>query len=147
MDMRGVCGRRRLIATIGAVGLTGCVGGADEEREADRPDPDVLVRITDEYTFDPDVVEVDVGETVTWRNTWSRIQTVTAYEDEIPTQTEYFASGGSGREVTARILYPLVGGLSQGEKYSNTFEVPGTYRYFSIPSEGRGMSGTVIVTE
>lgn len=152
--MGAVSSRREVLVAVGAAsvsGLSGCTagGGGGEEREGrdERASDETTVRMTADHTFAPERVEIDVGETVVWENDAPPRQSVTAYEEEIPELSEYFASGGSGREVIARILYPYVGGLNRGDRYRNTFEVAGTYRYFSIPSEGRGMKGTVVVTE
>lgn len=148
--MTPVSSRRRVLGTVGAavtVGLAGCTGGGTDDDDPDRPDPAVTVRMTEEFKFDPETVEIEVGDTVEWKNDAAPRQSVTAYEDEIPAQTEYFASSGSGREIVARVLYPFVGGLNQNDRYYNTFEMAGTYRYFSIPSEGDSMTGTVVVSE
>jgi len=37
------------------------------------------------------------------------------------------------------------GDISAGEVYSQTFTVPGTYKYFCVHHEDHGMLGTVIV--
>lgn len=39
------------------------------------------------------------------------------------------------------------GELTGGQTWSRTFDVPGTYRYFCGPHEGRGMIGTITVTD
>ena len=150
--MRPVSSRRRFLGAIGAVGVAWLAGCTSEENngggsEPERPPPDAKVRITGGVAFEPDVVEIEVGDTVEWENTASPRQSVTAYEDRIPAHTEYFASGGAGREIVARVLYPFSGGLNHGDRYRNAFTMAGTYEYFSIPSENDGMTGTVIVSE
>lgn len=80
-----------------------------------------------------------------WVNKSRPLQTVTADEDEIPSQHAYFASGGFKREILARIGYPLIGALRTGQRYVHTFEQPGMYGYYSIPFESEGMEGTIIV--
>lgn len=148
--MNPVGSRRRFLASVGsvgAVGLAGCTAGSSEDGDEDVPPADATVRMTDDFSFDPEVVRIDVGETVVWENTSQARQSVTAYEDEIPAQSEYFASSGAGRELMARIQYPYVGGLNTSDRYRNTFEMAGTYEYFSIPWEDRGMIGTVVVSE
>lgn len=140
--------RRRFIAQLGAVGIagvSGCLG--DSTGRSDLPRGDVTVRMTPEESFDPAMVRVSTGETVVWINRGTSPQTVTAYEDAVPSLRAYFASGGFGREITARILYPLKGMIRAGAGYAHRFEVPGRYRYFSIPSEHEGMIGTVQVEE
>ena len=141
--------RRWFLAHLGAtgvIGLAGCAGRSDDSNVAVRPG-DVRVRLTGEPRFEPAEVTVESGDAVVWENEGTAPQSVTAYEDNIPITSEYFASGDFSREVAARILYPIVGALTRGEQYRHTFEVSGTYLYFSIPREDRGMQGTVIVEE
>lgn len=141
--------RRRLLAGTGALvglaGTTGCLGSD----EAPPPDPDATVRLTPPPApaFEPSTVQITTGETVRWENEGQRPGSVTAYGDEIPRGADYFASGGTKREVAARMLYPLVGALARGDRYHHRFETPGEYRYFSIPTESRGTKGTVVVTD
>ena len=146
--MRPVSSRRRFLGAVGVVGATGLAGcSADrEESDPEGPPPDVTVRMTESLRFDPETVEVGVGDTVEWVYTAAPRQSVTAYEERIPAHTEYFASAGVGREVVARVIYPFAGGLNEGDRYRNTFEMAGSYDYFSIPSEGDGMTGTVVVS-
>lgn len=101
--------------------------------------------MTNEPAFDPDTVEIEAGQTVVWKNESTRMQTVTAYEDSIPEGADYFASGGYSREVLATIIYPFGGDVRPGERFAHTFETPGEYEYYSIPTEHRGMKGTVVV--
>jgi plastocyanin len=140
--------RRRLLvgagATAGLAATAGCLGGGSESRASD---PDVAVRLTPDLRFAPETVRVAAGETVRWENEGRRPGTVTAYEDTLPPAGAYFASGGVKREVTARMLYPLLGALSHGDSYRFTFETPGEYGYFSVPTESEGTTGTVVVTE
>lgn len=139
--------RRSLLRGLGAggvLGMTGCLGRRSQETQM--PTADVNVRITEER-FEPPRIEVSPGETVTWLNEGNRIHTVTADEDRIPSVRQYFASGGFQREISAKVAYPLKGGLEHGERYEHTFEQPGTYGYYSIPLEDENMKGIVVVTE
>lgn len=117
-----------------AVGVAGCLGGAAEE---------ATVSMTDELTFDPESVAVQVGGTVTWTNDSEVGHTVTAYEDAIPSDASYFATGGFDSEQAAR--NDVAGGIvDPGESYEHTFEVAGTHEYYCIPHQGT-MVGTVEV--
>ncbi len=144
--------RRAVIATLGVTFSAGCVGGgsnadmgADDDLEGVRANADAVVEMTDEPRFDPMVLEIAPGSTVAWINETPRTQSVTAYERELPEGADYFASGGSGRESVASILYPIRGAIRTDEAFQHTFETPGEYRYYSIPSEHLGMDGEVVV--
>ena len=96
--------------------------------------------------FEPKVLTVDAGETVTFINESEDAHTVTAYENEIPEAASYFSSGGFANENEARD--DLAGGLlSAGEKFDVRFEMPGTYQYFCIPHEDSGMIGRIVVEQ
>lgn len=152
--------RRTLLKTIGttgiAVAVAGCSGNGgngedtttttttEDDGDGDFVETDT-VDMTDELTFDPKQIEVSVGTTVTWQTVGSIGHTVTAYEDEIPADAEYFASGGFTSEEAARDGYPEEGNVPEGATYEHTFETAGTYEYFCIPHEMSGMIGTVRV--
>lgn len=102
------------------------------------------VSMTDDFGFDPKRVTISAGSTVKWTNDSDVGHTVTAYEDRIPADADYFASGGFDSERTAR--NDVSGGLlASGEAYEHTFDVPGTFEYVCIPHESSGMTGTVVV--
>jgi plastocyanin len=133
----------RTLAGVGlGIGLAGCTGeGAQTGGDHD-------VGMTTRQ-FRPVDIEVAPGTTVVWKNTSSHAHTVTAYEDQIPAEADYFASGGFDDQATAEGSWFQGGGgaLYQGDVYEHTFEVPGDYVYFCIPHEMQGMTGTVTVTE
>ena len=144
--------RRTLIATAGVVFTGGCAGGGSNDDSGSTADTDeiraaadAVVVMTNEPAFDPRAVEIATGETVAWINESSIAQSVTADEDEIPEGADYFASGGSGRESIASVLFPIRGVVEPGETFTHTFETPGVYGYYSIRSEHRGMGGRVVV--
>jgi len=103
------------------------------------------VEMTDELTFEPQKIQVSAGTTVTWENVGSIGHTVTAYEDEIPDDAAYFASGGFDSQEAANDGYPEKGNITEGGSYEHTFETTGTYEYYCIPHEMNGMVGTVKV--
>jgi plastocyanin len=137
--------RRRFLGALGASGvvsLAGCTalvtGGGDEF--------DVGMTAT---AFDPPRITVAAGEEVVWHNTSARGHTVTAYENAIPADAAYFASGGFESETAARQAWRdgLGGKIDSGESFRHTFEVPGRYDYVCIPHEQAGMVGAVVVEE
>ncbi|MFC6732855.1 MULTISPECIES: plastocyanin/azurin family copper-binding protein [unclassified Haladaptatus] len=96
------------------------------------------------FKFNPKTLTVDAGTTVTFDNDSETDHTVTAYEQKIPADAAYFASGGFETERAAR--QNLTQGLIKpGETYEHTFEVAGRHEYFCIPHEGTGMKGTIVV--
>lgn len=110
----------------------------------------VTVQMTDELLFEPESASVAPGGTVVWENTGSVGHSVTGYEEEIPEEADYFASGGFDSEQAARDAYaegdPESGDVAEGETFEHTFDTEGTYGYFCIPHESAGMVGTVEVT-
>ncbi|MFA9516009.1 plastocyanin/azurin family copper-binding protein [Halopenitus sp. H-Gu1] len=148
--------RRRFLARAGSaatvastIPLSGCLGslGTGNGGAGDGDYPyDVGMTAT---TFRPQEVTIAVGETVTWRNTSARTHTVTAYEDAIPEDAEYFATGGYDDEETARDEWwsNRGGALENADEFTHTFEIPGRYDYVCIPHEQGGMIGAVIVEE
>lgn len=136
--------RRGFLAGVGAAAtatLSGCaVLQADTQG-------DVQMR---SVSFDPAEYTVEVGDEVTWHNPSTRSHTVTAYEDGIPAEGEYFASGGFDSEAAARDGWSggdFGGAVTSGESYSHAFEVAGTFNYVCIPHETGGMIGRVVVEE
>lgn len=123
-------------ATLAAVSTAGCLRGQASSGQT--------VTMPDNLTFEPKAATIDAGETVTWTNESDIAHTVTAYEDEIPNEAAYFASGGFESERAARNRV-TEGLIAPGEKYKHTFDRPGTYGYFCIPHESSGMVGTVQV--
>lgn len=138
----GSLSRRALLfgtaGAVGAVAATGATAAQDGEG--------TVVDMTDDLVFAPEEVTVAPGTTVVWENVGQVGHSVTAYEDEIPEEAEFFASGDLESEEAARSAYPAEGDVAGGESYEHTFDVEGTYEYFCIPHESVGMLGTVVVS-
>jgi plastocyanin len=103
----------------------------------DKPITTVVVRMTDDLTFDPDRVVVHTGDTVEWRNTSKLSHTVTA-------------DARRAAESKAVVLPPGAapfdsGTIAPGDSYRHTFTVPGTCKYICVPHAALGMVGQVIV--
>ena len=113
--------------------LSGCAG----------PDATV-VEMTGNQKFDPEQLTISPGDAVSFKNTSSESHTVTAYSDGLPEGADYFSSGGLPSEEAARdeLGAALV---ASGDGYEVTFDEPGTYRYFCVPHEGAGMTGSIVV--
>lgn len=143
--MRGVAA----LIVVAALALGGC-GGDDGASDGGAAAPAGtgattadggagagVVEMTDRLTFEPEQIEVAVGEEVTWRNVGKIGHTVTAEKSKaadpslvsVPAGTEGWDSGF----------------VTEGESFTRSFETPGTYRYICIPHEGVHMVGTVVV--
>ncbi|MFC6732060.1 MULTISPECIES: plastocyanin/azurin family copper-binding protein [unclassified Haladaptatus] len=103
------------------------------------------VDMTDGLVFAPDTLTISPGDTVVWENVGNVGHSVTAYEDELPTDAAYWASGGFSSESAARSGYPQQGNVAGGESYQHRFDVEGQYGYFCIPHESTGMLGQISV--
>ncbi|WP_248516135.1 cupredoxin domain-containing protein [Salinarchaeum laminariae] len=134
--------RRAYLASVGgAIAATsGCFGLFEG-------DYDVGMSPTD---FEPQTLTVEAGTEVVWKNTSSRGHTVTAYENAIPADAAYFATGGFESQAAARDAWNTLGEdgiIGPGQTFSYTFEIPGRYEYFCIPHESEKMFGSVVVEE
>lgn len=139
--------RRSFLAVGASLGATATAGCLAVFNSTANDDPTYDVGMTDS-AFDPQTFEVAVGDTVVWKNTSGRSHTVTAYEDQIPADAVYFASGGFESESAAREAWTSGGGaIVSGDTYEHTFETPGDHHYVCIPHERVGMTGTIVVTE
>lgn len=107
------------------------------------------IDMTDDLVFDPDELTIAPGDTVVWENVGQIGHTVTAYEDEIPGEARYFASGDFDDESAARSAYtvgdPASGDIAGGGSYEHTFEIEGSYGYFCVPHESVGMVASISV--
>ena len=142
--------RRRFLSAAAGTGaiasISGCLAVSSTGRTDCSEGCDVGMSAS---AFRPAEYEVSVGETVVWENTSSKAHTVTAYEDAIPAEGAYFASGGFDSESAARDAWfdSRGGAIPSGESYEHTFEVAGTYNYVCVPHERGGMTGKIVVSE
>jgi plastocyanin len=136
--------RRTFLTTATGIGATVTLAGCLSSEASG--DYDIGMSTS---RFKPASIEVAPGTTVVWRNTSKQGHTVTAYEDQLPSGAEYWATGGHDSESAARKAWRSSGGgrLSQGQTFEHEFTVPGTHNYVCIPHEQSGMAGVVTVTE
>jgi plastocyanin len=126
------------VAAAGALATAGCITGDSKGA--------TTIEMTPDFAYAPTNASVTAGERIEWSNESDVGHTVTAYDDGVPTDGTYFASGGFDDESAAR--GDVHGGIVEaGETYAVTLEVPGTYEYFCVPHEGSEMVGTVEVTD
>ncbi|RQH03122.1 cupredoxin domain-containing protein [Natrarchaeobius oligotrophus] len=136
------------VATAASSGLAGCTSllSVLDGEPCGGDDCDIGMTRTE---FAPVEYEASVGDTVVWKNTSDADHTVTALDDGIPEEAEYFATGDYEDQATAvDAWHEYRGGrLGTRETFEHTFEVAGTYDYICEPHIRAGMVGTVIVTE
>jgi plastocyanin len=94
---------------------------------------------SDVRKFEPATITIVRGSTVTWQHVSGSGHTATADPSRAQDQSRVALPAGVGPWDS--------GNLSNGKTWSRTFDVPGTYRYCCQPHEGRGMLGTITVTD
>ncbi|MFB6223925.1 MAG: copper-binding protein [Haloarcula sp.] len=77
---------------------------------------------TPDNGFVPETVTINAGDTAGWLNDSEWDHTVTAYEDDIPSNVAFFTTGGSDTKQAARDAWPDRD-RSVGETYTHTFPV------------------------
>lgn len=80
------------------------------------------------FNFQPDPLEIKVGETVTWTNEDDILHTVTSGTREKP-------DGAFDGQLAAK-----------GDTFERTFDKAGTYDYFCSRHPGEGMTAQVVVS-
>ena len=99
-------------------------------------------------SFAPEELTVSKGDTVAWTHAGGEPHSVTAYEEEIPADADYWASGDFESESAANTGWEEgQGAVQSGQSYVHTFETAGEHAYYCIPHEMAGMKGTVVVEE
>lgn len=114
-------------------------GSPSPTEEEVKPQRSVTVAMTDNLIFEPAEVVVKVGGKVTWVNESSMDHTSTADPKKAADPSNVELPSGAKRWNS--------GFLKEGDRFSLTFDEPGTYRYFCIPHEKVGMLGTITVVE
>ncbi len=109
---------------------------APKSMDADTYEVDIVLEQS-EIHYQPANLKVPRGATVTWLNKSYYSQSATcdpqqAGENRIVNLPENAQAWDSG------LLYP-------GQRFSKTFDTPGTYIYFSLPRLSPNTAGTIIV--
>jgi len=126
--------------------------GGDESLEGG---PNVVEGVPDDadhvvdmnaVAFEPAELTVARGDTVAWTHAGGEPHSVSADDDGVPDDADYWASGGFDSETAARDGWENGRGAVQpGQSYVRTFGTTGTHEYLCIPHEAAGMVGTVTV--
>lgn len=142
--------RRRFLRTSAggtAVVLAGCTGDSDgdeahdgtetheEKISLDSPSTSAAVDMAPQNHFEPHVVHVEVGGTVTWTNKGGN-HSATAYH---PDNDQPRRIPDAADSWDSRVFF------GEGDTFEHTFEEPGVYDYYCTPHELVGMIGTVVV--
>jgi plastocyanin len=111
-------------------GENGGGGGATEGEH--------LVEMNDQFKFDPERIEIAVGETIVWHTVGVIPHTATC--DPSKAQNPDHAILPDGAEPFDS------GNIPQNEEFRHTFDVAGEYTYFCIPHEAANMIGHITVS-
>ncbi|MGH2808124.1 MAG: cupredoxin domain-containing protein [Actinomycetota bacterium] len=119
----------------------GSVDADPEETDpaAGEPQRSATISMTDDLSFEPSEVVIQVGGKVTWVNDSSMDHTSTAAKARAADAAHVELPRGAD-EWNSGFVKP-------GKSFTMSFDVPGTYRYFCIPHETVGMLGTIEVVE
>ena len=101
----------------------------------------VTVKMTSKLRFDPPQVTIKAGEAVTWVNDSPLPHTATGDPHQNPvnkSHPEYVQLPQDATAWGSKLL-------SQGERYTHTFKLPGEYKYICIPHVLSGMRGVILV--
>ena len=131
-------------------------GDAEESEETDlKGGPNVVEGVPEDadhvvdmqaVAFEPAELTVSAGDTVAWKHAAGEAHNVVAYEEELPGDASYWASGDFDSEEAAREGWENgKGAVQSGQAYVHTFEATGTHEYFCVPHEAAGMVGSVTV--
>jgi plastocyanin len=132
---------RLLICAAASLGL-GLAGSACSASSGKTPGNGIAM--TEDRRFEPEVLTIGKGATVTFSNDSDEPHSVTAYDGRIPPGARYFSSGGFSSEEKARdnVTETLI---QEGDSFELTVGKPGVYEYFCIPHESQGMKGEIVV--
>lgn len=152
---------RAQFAVVGAIdeAPVGEGSGGESGDESEEPElqggPNIQEGVPDDadhvvdlqaVAFEPEELTIQQGDTVAWEHIAGEPHNVVAYEDELPEDAEYWATGGFESEEAAREGWEEgQGAVQSGQSYVHTFETTGTHEYFCVPHEAAGMVGSVTV--
>ncbi|RED18438.1 cupredoxin domain-containing protein [Pontivivens insulae] len=121
---------------LSTLGLAAC--GPSSEPMASEMAGRVVVDMTPSLTFTPETVTISAGESVTFRN-------VSGFAHTVSTTPATPAQAASVSLPEGAMAFDS-GSIAAGGTFTQTFTVPGTYRYFCDPHHGAEMVGTIVVT-
>lgn len=97
----------------------------------------VVTMMDSPASFEPARTTIKAGDTIEWKNTGTQLHHVTTDPSAALKKTDVSTPPGAK---------PFDSGfLKPGESFSETFSVPGIYRYTCAVHEAKGMNGEIIV--
>ena len=153
---------RAAFAVVGALEKAPTDGGSESGGDGESEEsvysggPNVVEGVPDDadhvvkmqaVAFEPESLTISQGDTVAFEYAGGEPHCVFAYEDEIPEDAEYWASGGFESQEAAETGWneEKGGAVQSGQSYVHTFETTGTHGYYCLPHEAAGMVGEVVV--
>jgi plastocyanin len=151
---------RAAFAVVGALEKAPVGEGSDSGGESEQTEysggPNVVEGVPDDadhvvkmraVAFEPESLTISQGDKVAFEYAGGEPHCVFAYEDEIPEDAEYWASGGFDSQSAAETGWneEKKGAVQSGQSYVHTFETTGTHGYYCLPHEAAGMVGEVVV--
>ncbi len=116
---------------VAAPFLSSCANDKEKEFQVD------IVVQQSEIHYSPATLTVPRGSTVTWLNK--------SYYSQSATCDPKQAKNGSAASLPQGVQPWDSGLLYPGQRFSKTFDTPGTYVYFSLPQLSPNTVGTIIV--
>jgi plastocyanin len=99
--------------------------------------PAIVVQMLDTPSFQPVRTTIKAGDAVEWKNSGAQLHHVTT-DPSAALRKADVANPPGAKPFDSGFLRP-------GESFSETFSVPGTYRYTCAVHEAKGMSGEIVV--
>jgi plastocyanin len=128
---------RRRVFRLGVRGIAGILLTPLLAGCPSRADKLATITMTGQNAFAPSSLIVSTGTKVVWKNGDTSPHSTTCDPAKAKSAMNVALPAGSP---------PWDSGiLFTGDTWARTFDAPGTYIYFSVPDEGRGMIGTITV--
>jgi plastocyanin len=138
MQLREVFPSKRIRSTVLIIGVMALTLVAVTTAKSRAAKPTIVIKMMDvPLSFEPMRSTIKAGDTVEWQNVGDQLHHVTT-DPAAALKKEDVSNPPGAKPFDSGFLRP-------GESFSQTFSVPGTYRYTCAVHEAKGMNGEVIV--